>query len=156
MNEIKGWAILVCVSAIACSLLDMIVPSGKMEKIVRFVFGVFMICAVINPFVTATKGFDIDLKIPNSEIKKDYKFSESMEDIEMRAAECKIKNILEETLDEINIEPQKINISMDINEENSISINKVEVVLGKENIDRQEEVKSIIKNKLGLNCKVYT
>ena len=156
MSEIKGWAVVICVSAIACSLLDMIVPSGKMEKIVRFVFGVFMICAVINPFETATKGFDIDLKIPNSEIKKDYKFSESMEDIEMRAAECKIKNILEETLGEINIEPQKINISMDINEGNSISINKVEVVLGKENIDRQEEVKSIIKNKLGLNCKVYT
>ena len=152
MNEVKSWAMVICLAAASCALLDMISPSGKMEKIIRFVFGAFMICAIINPFISMVRGYDFDLQLSDSQKKDEYKFSRKISDIENEVIEAKIKNLVEKTLNDVNIEPQKIDIFMDRSEEDGISINSVRVNLKKENADRQEEVKNMIKEKLGLEC----
>lgn len=41
MNGIKEWSAILCLAALASCMLEMIIPSGRMEKIMRFVLGGF-------------------------------------------------------------------------------------------------------------------
>ena len=49
MNGIKEWSAILCLAALASCMLEMIIPSGRMEKIMRFVLGGFLLCAMISP-----------------------------------------------------------------------------------------------------------
>lgn len=156
MSEVKGWAMVICFATISCSLLELITPSGKMDKIIRFVFVAFMICAIINPLASIIKIADFDYELSDSEKKQEFKLLEKISDLEIDVANTKIKELVEKTLNEKDIEPQKIDIFMDTTQENSISINKVRVNLKKENADRQGEAKKMIEEKLGLTCETIT
>lgn len=48
MNGIKEWSAILCLAALASCMLEMIIPSGRMEKIMRFVLGGFLLCAMIS------------------------------------------------------------------------------------------------------------
>ena len=43
MNGIKEWSAILCLAALASCMLEMIIPSGRMEKIMRFVLGGFTV-----------------------------------------------------------------------------------------------------------------
>ena len=49
MTTISSWAVVICIAAVICGVLELLAPSSRMNGILRFVFGGFMLCAVIFP-----------------------------------------------------------------------------------------------------------
>ncbi len=63
MQGISSWIGVICFSSIACSMLEFMISNGKMEKMIRLIFGAFMIISILNPLITTV--LNIDLKIDN-------------------------------------------------------------------------------------------
>lgn len=57
MTAVSSWAIVICIAAVICGVLELLAPSSKMNGILRFVFGGFMLCAIIVPL----SELDLDL-----------------------------------------------------------------------------------------------
>ena len=154
MNYVREWAAIICFASVACTMLELLSPSGKMEKMMRFVFGAFMICAMITPLIGIVDTINLDFKIDHQKNTEVCDFTEKLKDQEVNLAAENVKNLAMEVLQEIGIKPQKINLFMDTKDKDSISISKITVYLQKQNADRQEEVKRVVQEKLGLHTEI--
>ncbi len=153
MSEITGWASAICFAALACVMLEFLSPSGKMEKMVRFVLSAFMLCALFKPMLDISKiKFEFDISKKN-----DYKVSgikKGLENQAMSIAASNIEKLVENEMEKIKITPKKIQVIMDTSDVNSISINRLIIKIDKKNLDRQEEVKQLVYKELGLVVEV--
>jgi stage III sporulation protein AF len=60
LEFLRGWIINIVTISIILILFEIIVPSGKIKKIINLVSGFILLIAVINPFLTLkNKGFDL-------------------------------------------------------------------------------------------------
>ncbi len=153
MSEITGWASAICFASLACVMLEFLSPSGKMEKMVRFVLSAFMLCALFKPILGISKiKFEFDINKKNN-----YKVSgikKGLENQTMSIAASNIEKLVENEMEKIKITPKKIQVIMDTSDINSISINRLIIKIDKENLDRQEEIKKLIYKELGLAVEV--
>lgn len=53
MEELKKWALGVCAAAIFSSVIYALVPKGNMQKIMRCVTALAVICALVFPLASA-------------------------------------------------------------------------------------------------------
>ena len=153
MEAIKSWALIICFASVACTMLEIITPDGKMEKMMKLVFGVCMLCAIITPLITTLKNIDISLKANDYEYNiKEYKneFDTKINEV----AIDKIKDLVLNELSLINIKPRKIDVFMDMKDKDCISIKEITVTLDKQNLNKQEEVKKVIEEKLGIKTNI--
>lgn len=154
MNTIKQWTLAVTLSAIACTILETLAPNGKFEKIIRLVLGAFMLCAILFPLKGAIKNINFNLD-------KNTSFADSNEGLKNKVNEETQKNskeniekIIKEMLKEKNIEVKKINIFMDMKEDNCISISKAEIYLSGNDEKKKEEVVKLIEKTFGITTVV--
>jgi len=130
MNSVKEWSTAICMAALAAAMLQSLVPNGSMERMVKFVIGAFVICALIQPLSKIVPQINVDLqettkKPANSQLANTVKNQMST------AAQDSIKNLVITELNNLNIKCKNVNAIMDTNEDGSISINKVVVILAK-------------------------
>ena len=59
MNEIKQWTLGITVSAIVGAIILFISPEGSTEKLVRTAVSLFLMCAILSPFITNADPMDI-------------------------------------------------------------------------------------------------
>lgn len=79
MTAISSWAVVICIAAVICGVLELLAPSSRMNGILRFVFGGFMLCAVI---------------VPLSEIDLDFSAVPPIEDISHLILRLPTNNLL--------------------------------------------------------------
>ena len=130
MNSVKEWSAAICMAALAAAMLQSLVPNGSMERMVKFVIGAFVICVLIQPLSKIVPQINVDLqettkKPANSQLANTVKNQMST------AAQDSIKNLVITELNNLNIKCKNVNAIMDTNEDGSISINKVVVILAK-------------------------
>lgn len=148
MNSFSGWAAAISICAVICTIIEMLISDSKLEKTVRFVLGAFMLCAIILPIGEMISEFsDIDIN-QTIETDTDERFNEQRQEI----LEKQIVSLVDSTLAEKNIYPQKTEVSMDIDEDLSISMVSVTVVLEKKDVEKANIVTDTIKTELGLEC----
>lgn len=153
MQIIRNWALIICFASIACSMLEIMAPNGNMEKIMRFVFGIFMLCAVVNPLIVTLQNINLDIKTDN----KDYTIEDFTDHFDTKVNEVAIDNIKEIIISELNlidIKPRKVDVFMDMKDKDCISIKEITVTLDKKNSNKQEEVKKVLEKKLGIKINV--
>ena len=155
MSSVREWASIICLAVLACSMLEIITPSGKMEKMMRFVFGVFMIFAMITPMVGTMKKVSIDVSGLHRDKGEVSRFEKKIDKQIVDSASENIKHLVIDKLKSINIAPQKIDIFMDTLDESCISIIKVTIYISKKDAARQEEVKKIVEESLDLETNVF-
>ena len=66
MNEMKQWAFGITISAIVGAVILFLSPEGATEKLVRAAVSLFLMCAILSPFLSnsdPTKIFD-SLELP--------------------------------------------------------------------------------------------
>lgn len=148
MTAISSWAVVICIAAVICGVLELLTPSSKMNGILRFVFGGFMLCAVIVPL----SEIDLDFSTipPIDEIS-----SSVMEDTSKQSVEY-VKNsvaeLVKSKLEEIPAEAEEISIDMDIDEDNCINMITVRLKISAEDLQLSEKIRSKITDELGLEC----
>lgn len=148
MTAISSWAIVICIAAVICGVLELLTPSSRMNGILRFVFGGFMLCAVI---------------VPLSELDLDFSAVPPIEDISSSAVEAtneqsveyvkkSIAELVKNKLAEISVEAEEISIDMDIDEDNCINMIKVRLKISTKNLELLEKARSKLTDELGLEC----
>lgn len=151
MTAVKQWSTMICFVAIALSIMDMLIPSEKMEKIIKLVLGCFLLLAIIMP-LKKLSTLKINL---NSRKSIDYSsFKESIKNQSMDAIKGRVERIIREKLAQENIVLKKSEIFMDTNKDNCISINKIQVyILSK---DKTALTKKILEDSLGIQIEVLS
>lgn len=148
MTAISSWAIVICIAAVICGVLELLTPSSRMNGILRFVFGGFMLCAVI---------------VPLSELDLDFSAVPPIEDISSSVVEAtneqsveyvkkSIAELVKNKLAEISVEAEEISIDMDIDEDNCINMIKVRLKISTKNLELLEKARSKLTDELGLEC----
>lgn len=156
MSAIKSWSMTICLVSILCTLLEILFPQGKMEKIFRVVLGVFLLCALLVPIGSTLKNINFDAKKTENFIKdKDkIKFKSTVDDQVKASAEKNLRASIEKILAAKGIKPEKINIFMDTTADNCISIGKIEVFLPKGDESKRDTVKNDLEKILELKIDV--
>lgn len=154
MSGVKSWSMIICFTSVLCTIIEVLVPSGKMEKMFRLVLGAFMLCAILIPLKTTVDNINFDTK-KNENITSDKsKLKSTIENQTKENAKKKIKSMIEEILLSQNIKAEKINIIMDTKQDNCISIKKIEVFLARGDEDKKDMIKEMLLKKLELKIDV--
>lgn len=154
MNEVIIWACSICASAAMCLVCEMLLPNGKISKVVRFAVGIFMISVIILPLGSVVSAVSDEVGQVKLEEKSFSDFEEKTQTDAASLAKEKVKSLVEEQLREIGITAQKIEIKTD--SDKIYDIKGIESVIYISNEDRGQglKIKNRIKDNLGLDCKV--
>lgn len=143
LDFLRSWIINIVTISIILILFEIIIPSGKIKKIINLVSGFILLIAVINPFLTLkNKGFDLSEAVLTDSFYIDKKEIETgsklLEETQMKQISGVYKKKL---IDRIEGEAKKIEgvseatASVEINEdyssENFGEINKITVEIKK-------------------------
>lgn len=136
---------LACFVSLAISLVDMICPEKKFEKQLKVIFSLLFVISVATPFL---KG-DIILDFPEIDIvSADISVeSKRYDDTIIKEIEQNVEKGLRDELISKNLYTKEISVSVNISDNNSISISKV--IFYTENSEMDEEIYSEIRKILG-------
>lgn len=154
MNAIKSWAMIICFVSIICTIAEMLVPSGKMEKMFKLIIGVFMLCSILIPIKNTMSNISFDTKKSKNFIKEESKLKEIIDNQTEVTAKENIKGMIKKFLDTKNIKPEKINVIMDTKQDNCISIKKIEVFLARGDESKKDMIKKELEQKLEIKTDV--
>ncbi len=150
MSSISVWIISVTVATLIASLVDIVLPQGKMSKMIKSVMGVFILIIIISPI----KSIDLS-KLDLSKIGSfgiDYHFIEERSGEVISSIENEIKTNLEENgyksiSIKINGEYKSGKVVID-----SIYVDLSHLVINDKsvNIDKYTNIVAIIKNTVNI------
>lgn len=153
MNGIKEWTTVICLAALASSLLEFISPSGAMEKMVKYILGAFMLFAIISPIATFSPDFNLNGGGQSADNSQSG-FSDTVQNQYNTAVQGRMETLVQSQLSEISIRSANVSIIMDTNKDNCISITKIIIDLPSQYTDRQEEVRTTVEKKLGIKTEI--
>ena len=149
MSAITSWATAVCVVAVICSLYDMLVPEGNTSKMLNFVLGMFLIVAILIPFVNIVKSEPFNLK--NIEFNsEEFTLSEENDDLTLAVGKSTVEKIIADVLKEKIIDYKKIIIDMDSSNGDSIDIIRAEIYVESDYRNQLIDIQNAVKEKTGI------
>lgn len=154
MSAIKSWSVTICLVSVICTIIEILFPKGKMEKIFQVVLGVFMLCSLLIPLKKTLANIHFDAKKPENFIKDKGKLKSTIDDQTKITAQKKLKLTVEKILAAKSIKPEKINVIMDTTEDSCISIKKIEVFLSRGDENKKDTVKNELEKNLELKIEV--
>lgn len=149
MTAITSWATTICVVAVICSLYDMVMPEGNTSKMLDFVLGMFLIVAILIPFVDIIKSDSFNIK----EIKftsEEFRLSEDNTNLTITLGKSAVEKIIADCLNEMDITYKKITIAMDSSNGNSIDIIRADIYVDSKYRNQLIEIQSTVKEKTGI------
>lgn len=120
MDTVRQWVLTVAISAAAGAVVLMLSPGGSVNKSVRTAVSLFLMTAMVLPFVR-NFSFDIPNIIPDASTEQPD-ISASVEE-QMKAA---LKTEIGKILDKNGIKYREINIDMNISD-NTVTVRKIEI-----------------------------
>ena len=149
MEILKQWSRAVCCIAIALSILEMLLPSGNLEKIMRLIIGSFMIITLVLPFKNLVLSINEKISFHKND-SPSINFNQKIKEQAIKNIEERLKNIVESQLREKKVNIKKINIFMDMKDDNCISIEKIQIYLSLKDKGREYDIKDFLEKKLGM------
>ena len=150
MTEIRQWAYAVTISAIVGAIILSVTPGGSTEKLVRAAVSLFLMCAILSPFLKGADPMKLinGIEIPETQSSKadgnetaEYLQDMTKEKISDILIECAIKNA-------------DISISINIENGNEMKIENVSVKAEKEYENYFENAEKNLKARLGIEVKI--
>lgn len=129
MGAVQGWTMAICLAALASTLLQGLAPGGSMERMIKLVVGAFVICALILPLKDLGAQIAWAFQMETQLHQEPDQLQSTVDNQMQTAAQASITNLVVAELRRLDIQSEKIVVKMDTNEDNSIGINKVEVIL---------------------------
>lgn len=159
MESISAWAAVICVCAAVCTIVSLISPSGNLGKIMGFVLGLFMLCALIIPLNKSFQNIALDLSqidFSSFSDKNSALFNDKISKQTEELGKESVKRLTENILKKEKISARKIEVITDIDEDNSISIVLVKVYIDRSLKDEKIKIKKLLSEQLSLNIDVQT
>ncbi len=151
MENVYSWAATVTVCSVIACIVEILTSNSSLEKTVRFVLGVFMLCVITVPIMdTVTQIEDID-------ISTEYEYDENsneMKEAQIKILKSRIKELVEKTLGENDIKPLVTLITIDIDDNSNIKSINASVTLQDADAQAAVNAEKLIRTELGIECNV--
>lgn len=149
MNAITSWAASVCIVAVICAIYDMLVPEGNTSKMLNFVLGMFLIVAILIPFVNIVKSEPLNFK--NIEFNsEEFTLSEENNNLTLAVGKSTVEKIISDSLKEKDIIYKKIVVDMDSSNGNSIDIIRAKIYVESDYRNQIIDIQRIVQEKTGI------
>ena len=64
MNAVRTWSLAICFAVLAVAVLQYLAPPGSMEKMIRYVTGAFLVCAMAFSLKSVLPKIPLAFSIP--------------------------------------------------------------------------------------------
>ncbi len=151
MDSISLWALGVCCCAVMTGIAELLISDTGMEKIVRFVLGGVMLCAVLLPLKDLVP--ELIPQKPAFDISAGEAAGLEMEELEKDFLAGELKELVVDTLKKSGITPKGVKINMDIDDDRRINIITAEVMLSRTDAKSSGDVSRLLRDSLGMECR---
>ncbi len=152
MDALKSWAISVIISAVAGSVISLLMQKGSMEKTMRAVIGVFMVSAVCMPLAQinfSSEAGQAFLPVNTVENNADD-IKEYMLDVCKNAVESAVDSVAKE----MGVSDYKVIADVSCDENGCIIIHEITVEIESGNMDSKDAFETVLNQKLGVPVSV--
>ncbi len=129
MEELKKWALGVCAAAIFSSVIYALVPKGNMQKIMRGVAALTVICALVFPFASALMKTNFSAFSPDTEALIPSELNNEVNYRLTAAYARQMQEGVQEILALYGYPDCETDLLTDIDEQNGIFIKKANIIL---------------------------
>lgn len=154
MSAIKSWAMIICLVSVICTIIELLFPNGRMSKVFNIILGIFMLCSILIPLKNTFAQINFSSKKTENFINDKDKLKSIVDDQVQMSTRQKLMQNIRKILENKNVNPEKINIIMDTNKEDCISIKKVRIFILKGDENKKDIIKNELKKKLELEIEV--
>lgn len=144
MTALRSSAVIVCLCAIACSIIGLIAPLGRMKKTVNLILGVFLICSMIIPIIGLFDSLSYDFELNESEMLLDDSYENSYDAMILENTADNLVYAANDLLLSEDIQAENIEIGIKKSDNNSIYISSINIYISKDDEDKAEQIKKII------------
>lgn len=150
MNEIRGWMLGACFAAAACALLELLCPSGKMQKTARTVTAVFFLCAVLLPAEKALRSISLTSGGEVQTASVPAELSAQVAEQSCSTAQQSVQQLIRDLLLQHGIAPERIFVAVEADSSGAILIKSAQVWLSAEDYFHAAEIKAWVEAELGV------
>ncbi len=149
MEQIRTWAVNLCVTLLVTGIFSMLVPNGNLEKVMKFGISTFFLCCLLLPFVhtvpSLASSVSESVVLPQTD-----RIEETMAEQLLSLSRYNMQQLVEQTLKRNGIEPKKIAVDVHISESNCVSINRIVVFTDDLQPNQAAEIKKILEKEIGM------
>jgi hypothetical protein len=135
------------------TLLQLVLPNGRMQRSMRLVMGAFAVLTILSPLTKLSVSDGWTSLFSTVDLDTDSYIDQTNEAI-LQQSQASIEALTAQTLQQINVEPEKIAVVMDTTEDNCIAIEKVVVQISLLDAERSTEIAEAITKELGIQGEV--
>lgn len=152
MDALKSWAVSVIISAVAGTVISLLMPKGSMEKTMRAVIGVFMVSAVCLPLAQINIGGETEqVFLPVTVCESN---AEDIEEYMLTVCRNAVESAVDSAARESGVADYKIIADISCDEYGCIIIHEITVEIDKENTVSEDAFETLLNQKLGVPVSV--
>ena len=156
MEGIKGWLWGVCFAAVACALLEMLYPSGNMQKAAKLVTSIFFLCALVVPVTQVRLDAAWLQNIAQQTSAEVYApLEEKLYAQSLELAQGNVERLVYTSLAQLDVVPIQVLVTMEMTDEQTVQITKTEIWLSADDFLKAQDIKNRVWNDLALQVTCY-
>lgn len=150
MDDLREWAVMLCVVAVGSVFLAFLIPDGNIKKTVNFAFSLFLMTIIIIP-VCGKSNVRFDFPdISFDELPEQEDYQDDFNAFIQSYGETEIQNLITDKLDEICTGSYELNVESYIDGDGNIVITNIDIYLTEKDSAVKENVKNEVKNLTGI------
>lgn len=132
MELIKNYALSLCMTLIAAGIFSMLIPGKSMEKVLKFAISLFFLSCLALPVLKGDVTFSFsDDDLPKWDTGYQEELEQKSDESFLKLCETNIAHELRLLLELKEVQSEKIEIDIHIDEDRNITINKCDIYLAK-------------------------
>lgn len=156
MQNVRNWSLYMCLISVGCTMIELLLPPGKMSKTMYTILSLFILCCGISSFNNLRKDCKHILPdlVYKSKLKKSSELLNSIDSQVVNLACENIKTVVSRRLKDIGIVPKKIEIFMDTITDNCILMIRCKIYIENEFKDLKSKIYETITEKLNIQTEI--
>lgn len=137
MNTLRTWALSLAAACLTGVIISFIKPNRSLGKLLDIMVGIFLIAAIVSPFTSSVPlEKQLDISVPDTAFDEKTA-SEYYRNSRINAAADSVKKELESALKKKKYTFEDVDVSMNIDKNNSIFISEV-IITGVDSRHKQK------------------
>jgi len=155
MSGLFTVVVVMCASALICSLVQTFVTDGSTKKIISLVV-TKVICCMVVPVKNAVSSFNTDIEKKQNSVKEISTDDEAYSNAVIKQTEINLETALKNILLQNNITIKSCDIILSRVENNGIIIASISIYIDKEFVRYTNLVSSIVYDNFGITPNIMT
>lgn len=147
---------MLCISAVGCCALKLLLPENGLEPVLRVILSVFFLLCLFLPLRDLRlQSLDTDVMLSAAEPEQE-KLEKTYQEQLARCTAENIRKVIEVRLEKMGIHPEevKLEVKVHIDEDGRIGIEGIDVFPGEGHAAYVPEIEALVTRELELPCRI--